>query len=169
LVVPADAAAFSIAARLKGTPTTDFGAPDAAAPGDREPLQAASLRRAQAILKACWRAFDEAARVAAGHKLTVGPRGGGRDLDAIVRHILEAEAAYLGRLGSSFGLDEHAELQSEQRRLRAGVLAGLAAAARGEIPARGPRGGQRWRPRYFVRRVAWHLLDHAWEIEDRSK
>jgi hypothetical protein len=24
-----------------------------------------------------------------------------------------------------------------------------------------------WPPRYFVRRVAWHVLDHAWEIEDR--
>ena len=58
---------------------------------------------------------------------------------------------------------------SEQRRLRDAVLAGLAAAARSEIPARGPRGGLRWRPRYFVRRVAWHLLDHAWEIEDRSR
>jgi hypothetical protein len=22
-------------------------------------------------------------------------------------------------------------------------------------------------PRYFVRRTAWHALDHAWEIEDR--
>jgi hypothetical protein len=89
-------------------------------------------------------------------------------LDTIVRHILEAEAAYLGRLGSSFRLNEHAELKSERRRLRAAVLAALAAAACGEIPARGPRGGLRWRPRYFVRRVAWHLLDHAWEIEDRS-
>ena len=22
-------------------------------------------------------------------------------------------------------------------------------------------------PRYFVRRLAWHVLDHVWEIEDR--
>jgi hypothetical protein len=25
----------------------------------------------------------------------------------------------------------------------------------------------RWPPRYVVRRAAWHVLDHAWEIEDR--
>jgi hypothetical protein len=25
-----------------------------------------------------------------------------------------------------------------------------------------------WSPRYAVRRTAWHPLDHAWEIEDRS-
>ena len=23
------------------------------------------------------------------------------------------------------------------------------------------------RTRYFARRVAWHVVDHAWEIEDR--
>ncbi len=165
---PRESTEFSIVERLKGTTTTNFGAPDASPASDRASLDAAGLRRAQAILKACWRAFDEAARLGAGHKLTQGPRGGGRDLNAIVRHILEAEAAYLGRLGSSFRLDEHAESKSEQRRLRDAVLAGLEAAARGEIPALGPRGGLRWRPRYFVRRVAWHLLDHAWEIEDRS-
>jgi hypothetical protein len=51
--------------------------------------------------------------------------------------------------------------------VRQAVLDGLAAAAEGQIPAVGPRGNARWTPRYFVRRVAWHVLDHAWEIEDR--
>ncbi|OGO46604.1 MAG: hypothetical protein A2Z30_07410 [Chloroflexi bacterium RBG_16_64_43] len=166
---PQGMAEFSVVEWLKGTTTTDFGAPDASPASDRDPLRAEDVRRAQVILNACWLAFDKAARFAAGRELTRGPRGGGRDLDAIVRHILEAEAAYLGRLGSSFRFNEHAELQSELRRMRAAALAGLAAAACGGIPARGPRGGLRWRPRFFVRRVAWHLLDHAWEIEDRSK
>ena len=31
-----------------------------------------------------------------------------------------------------------------------------------------PSGGTLWTPRYFVRRTAWHTLNHAWEIEDRS-
>ena len=26
-----------------------------------------------------------------------------------------------------------------------------------------------WGQRYAVRRSAWHALDHAWEIEDRSE
>jgi hypothetical protein len=43
----------------------------------------------------------------------------------------------------------------------------LAVAASGEMPETGPRGGALWKPRYFVRRSAWHILDHAWEIEDR--
>ena len=31
-----------------------------------------------------------------------------------------------------------------------------------------PIAGKKWPPRYAARRVAWHALDHAWEIEDRS-
>ena len=26
-----------------------------------------------------------------------------------------------------------------------------------------------WPPRYAARRIAWHALDHAWEIEDKSE
>ena len=47
------------------------------------------------------------------------------------------------------------------------VLGALAAGAAGELPSRGPRGGNLWVPRYLARRAAWHMLDHAWEIEDR--
>ena len=36
-----------------------------------------------------------------------------------------------------------------------------------EWPGRSRSGGARWTPRYFVRRAAWHVLDHAWELEDR--
>jgi hypothetical protein len=46
----------------------------------------------------------------------------------------------------------------------------LAAIAGGETPEPGPRRKRPfWQPRYFVRRSAWHALDHAWEIEDRSR
>lgn len=41
------------------------------------------------------------------------------------------------------------------------------AEAAGRSLRKGPRGGQRWLPRYFIRRLAWHELDHAWEIENR--
>ena len=26
----------------------------------------------------------------------------------------------------------------------------------------------KWTARYFLRRAAWHVLDHVWEIEDKS-
>jgi hypothetical protein len=32
-----------------------------------------------------------------------------------------------------------------------------------------PIAGRRWPPRYAARRIAWHALDHTWEIEDRTE
>jgi hypothetical protein len=51
--------------------------------------------------------------------------------------------------------------------IRQAILDALEAAKKGVLPARGPRGGIIWPPRYFIRRAAWHILDHAWEIDDR--
>jgi len=82
-------------------------------------------------------------------------------------HVLQADAAYLGRIGVKFKTSAQANLVDELKRSREAMLDGLAALQRGEVTAKGPRGGTRWSTAYFVRRVAWHVLDHAWEIEDR--
>jgi hypothetical protein len=164
---PAGVSAFAVVERLEGNTTTDFGAPDVAPSDDTRPVDAAELQRFQKLLQASWQAFDEAVRAAAGKQLRTGPRGGGRDPEGIARHVLGAEAGYLARLAWKHKLDEAADLSAEFSRARQAVLSALAAAARGETPTRGPRGGVIWTPRYFVRRAAWHVLDHAWEIEDR--
>ena len=78
-----------------------------------------------------------------------------------------AEASYLSSLGGKLSLAEDAPLDEKLRLTQQAVLKALPPAARGEFPARGPRGGLRWSPRYFVRRAAWHVLDHVWELEDR--
>ncbi len=164
---PADASAFAVSERLEGNATTDFGAPGLAPSSDADPVDEVELRRFQALLKACWRAFDAAARAAIGKELRRGPRGGGRDLEGIVQHVVGGDAGYLARLGWKFKMGDGDEPDEELRRTRQAILKALAPAAHGELSARGPRGGVRWTPRYFVRRVAWHVLDHAWEIEDR--
>jgi hypothetical protein len=164
---PADVSACAVVERLAGNATTDFGAPDIAPSGDTRPVAAAELRRFQALLQACWRAFDAAARAATGKELRKGPRGGGRELEGVVQHVLGADAGYLTRLAWKVEKGEAASLADELARTRQAILDALAAAARGQVPERGPRGGVRWTPRYFVRRVAWHVLDHVWEIEDR--
>jgi hypothetical protein len=164
---PDDVAAFNVTERLEGTASTDFGVPDVGPSNDKEPVEEAELRRFQSLLKACWRAFDEAVKEATGKELRKGPRGGGRELDGVIEHVMGADASYLSSLGWKVEPSEGADTDIELDRTRQAILEGLAASARGEIAAKGPRGGVRWTPRYFVRRVAWHALDHVWEIEDR--
>ena len=165
--VPKNLSAFNVIQRIKGDATTDFGAPSLAPSADAEPVNDKELQRFQAILKACWRFFDARTKSARGKELHKGPRGGGRELHGIVEHVLGSDVGYLGGLGSKVKLDESAKSREELKRVRKSILEALAASAHGEIAERGPRGGIRWKPRYFVRRVAWHILDHAWEIEDR--
>jgi len=135
---------------------------------DAQPLDDAEIQRFQALLQTCWRAFDAAVESAKGVELRKGPRGGGRNLEGIVQHLLGSDTGYLAQLGWKFKKDAENDLDEELRRTRQAMLKALESAARGEIPERGPRGGVRWTPRYFVRRSAWHVVDHVWEIEDRS-
>jgi hypothetical protein len=135
--------------------------PGAVAAADSRPLTAAEAGRQAALVEAAWAVFAEVA-AGAPAELRKGPRGGGRDRDKIVAHVVEAEASYARKLGIKMklpaggGLDAAAEL-------RAAVLAVLRQASDGSPVV--PRG---WPPRYAARRFAWHVLDHAWEIEDRS-
>ncbi len=81
-------------------------------------------------------------------------------------HVVGAEASYARMIGADTkGLDEDAGARDEERAV---VREALERAVTDGIPAEGPRGGKRWSAPYFVRRAAWHVLDHAWEIEDRS-
>ena len=81
--------------------------------------------------------------------------------------MLDADKGYLGRLAWKLPKEGSPDQEAEAGRVRRAMFDALEAGLRGEIPERGPRGGKMWTPRYFVRRVAWHMLDHAWEIEDR--
>jgi hypothetical protein len=162
-------AAFTVVERVPGNATTDFGAPAIALASDTRPVDPAELARWQSVLRACWSAFDAAVAAAAGKTLRKGPRGGGREVAQITQHVRDSESAYLSSLGGTFKPGAGTELDEAYAQLRVAILASLAAATRGEVPALGPRGKVRWAPRYFVRRLAWHCLDHAWEIEDRAE
>ncbi len=164
---PAAPADLEVTERLKGDAGTDFGAPGKIPARDDGAVTEREIERLTTLLQACWGAFDAAAASAADAVLKKGPRGGGRELAAIVSHVFEAEKSYLRMVGGRFEGAETGDPRSEMADLRRAVVDTLSRRARGEpLPPR--RSGSYWPPRYFVRRSAWHTLDHAWEIEDRA-
>jgi hypothetical protein len=159
---------LNVVERLKGDATTDFGAPGIAPSADEEPVGTRHLTRSCTVLEACWAALDRAADAAGGVELKKGPRGGGRELPAILEHVVGAEAAYLGKLATPRPKTDGTDARADLATIHAAVIDGLTRAVTEGMPDAGPRGGVLWTPRYFVRRAAWHVLDHAWELEDRT-
>ena len=159
---PATVRGVSVVERLDGGASTEFGIPSLPAAGEDEPIDARELHRLVGLLRAAWAEFDAVAEKAHGVSLRLGPRGGGRQVPKIMEHVREAEGAYVAQLGSkvagSASMDE----------LRDAFIDALSARAAGDEPPNPNKVRKRWPPRYAVRRSAWHALDHAWEIEDRS-
>lgn len=162
---PSQLEQLRVVERLAGNATTDFGVPGAIPSADRERAGAGDGARLEKLLRAGWRALEAARKRAAGKPLRKGPRGGGRDLDAIVRHVVEAERGYLSALGWKTAPPGKSADPVDD--IRNAVIEGLRASLGGEIPETGPRGGKRWPAPYFARRLAWHAIAHAWEIERR--
>ena len=161
LAFPTGAPEFKVVERVKGNATTDFGAPGMPASKDLDPLNAKEAERICDLLAAAWKVFDGVVARAPA-ELRKGPRGGGRDRDKIADHVLDAESAYTPKLGL--------KLKPPRRDDAAGVRAWRKTILDTISGSAGkPQSGEkRWPPRYVARRMAWHLLDHAWEIEDRS-
>ncbi len=170
LGAPLDSSAFVIVERLPGgTGTgTDFGVPSLAPAADGRPIGELELERLSRLLEAGWATFDAATKAAAGVELRRGPRGGGRQVEAIVAHVFEAEINYLAALGGAHRRPAGAEVAAEMALVRQQVLEILRARVDGGPLPETRRTSPLWLPRYFVRRSAWHAFDHAWEIEDRS-
>ena len=148
--------------RYVGTGSTDFWGISFAPSGlDRAPMTDADFERRITLLQAAWAEFDAvAARVSA--ELRPGPRGGGRDRDRIVRHVLANE-------GGDFA--KRVKAPSELADLL--TPAGLAAHRRRFVEAmRDWRAEDRplgkWTVPYLLRHTAYHVLDHTWEMEDRD-
>jgi hypothetical protein len=163
-----DPSELRVVERLTGNASTDFGIPSLPAGTDDRPIDEAELARVLAILDGAWDAYEQARRAARGVELRTGPRGGGRDLPRMLDHVLGAEEAYVGQLGAR-PPTRAAAAAAAVKTLRARGRDVLTALVRGD-DIEDPRNTKSpWLPRYYVRRSAWHLLDHAWEIEDRAE
>jgi hypothetical protein len=140
----------------------DFGALAEAPAQDREPLSPAAARRLVAIVEASWAILDGVV-AGAPERLRKGPRGGGRDRDAIFAHVVAAEASYARKVGVRHPEPGPGDADAIMA-MRADLMKALRAGNAGE-----PLVANGWLPRYAARRIAWHVLDHAWEIEDKSE
>jgi hypothetical protein len=164
---PTETGQLIIVGRYAGNATTDFGSPAIIPDADRQLFDQQVFAHSRTILQACWDAFDRAIQAAAGIELRKGPRGGGRDLDKIIQHITEADQAYLKRIAWKQKIGNGLDIANQLIRTRQAILDALQTVVTEPLPDHGPRGGVIWPARYFVRRTAWHVLDHTWEIEDR--
>ena len=153
---------FDIVERLDGIGMTDYyGLSGRPAGPEHDRMTDAECERKIALLRASWRTFDDfAARVSA--ELRKGPRGGGREREEIIAHVNGAE---IYEFAPKVGVKVPLETREDAEALGAYRIAFVDAIrehhARGE-PARS------WALQFLIRRCAWHMLDHAWELEDRD-
>lgn len=146
-----------------GTGSTDFWAISfSPSSTERDPFGDDDLERALRLLQATWSYFDDvAARVSV--EMRKGPRGGGRDRDRIIRHTIRTESEdFAKRVGLRIP-DEAALTPDGLRRHRDEYVAAMRAYNAGE--------GKRmrsWTLPFLIRHSAFHVMDHAWEMEDKD-
>jgi hypothetical protein len=141
---------------------TDFGVPSVVTDLDRRRVTRDEAERLASLVEAAW---AELAAIAERTPATLrkGPRGGGRDRDKMLEHVIDADHAYAREVGvksPAGSLADRAAVEAE----RAAVLEVLRQPSDGS-----PLADRRWTQRYAARRIAWHALDHAWEMEDRTE
>ena len=155
--VPGD---LVVVERVPGDANTAWGVPSVQASTETRPIDAVTAQRNVALLRASWDLLEEVV-AAEPSELRKGPRGGGRDRDEIWRHVIEAERAYARKIGvrhQPFAVNDKSAL----RAMREEIAAVLSIPSNGEPLVSGG-----WNASYAVRRMAWHVVDHLWEIEDR--
>ena len=161
---------FDAAGRLEivedkvGTGSTDFwGISFSPSAAEQGPMTEAELERGITLLRACWAFFDGvAARVSA--EMRKGPRGGGRDRDRIIRHTIRTESEDFAKQVGLRIPDEGALAPEALRRYREDYLAAMRAYNAGEVAKR----MRSWTLPFLIRHSAFHMLDHAWEMEDKD-
>ena len=147
-----------------GKGSTDFwGISFAPSSFEMAPMPDDELERKLALLEAAWRFFDGvAARVSP--ELERGPRGGGRNRDEIVRHVVGNEQYDLARRVGVPTPPDVLVTQGDLRSHRDDFLSAMRDYnAEGKLVR-----GQNWTIPLLLRHTAFHALDHAWEMEDKD-
>jgi hypothetical protein len=152
---------FKIVEEVPGRGMTDFwGISFAPSTGEQGQMSEEECERKLAILRVCWKYFDRvAARVSA--ELKKGPRGGGRDRDQIIRHIFANERDWAKMLALDLAEDAMLTAKGRAKHRNSYVRAIRQYNAAG-------KSARSWRLQFLLRHTAYHVMDHAWEMEDND-
>jgi hypothetical protein len=159
---PVESDTFEVIEQSDGGGGTEFGIPSQVTDADRRRTTAKEADRLRRLVAAAWTVFDRVAATAPA-ELRKGPRGGGRDRDKMIGHVIEADGAYAREIGLRLKAPDPAKRATVEA-MRAAVLDAIGAPSDGS-----PLADRKWTARYAASRIAWHALDHAWEMEDRSE
>ena len=152
---------LEVVERVDGGGGTAFGVPTVVTDLDRRPVTKAEAQRLAGLVEAAWVVFDRVV-AAAPAELRKGPRGGGRDRDKMVAHVVESDVGYARQLGLPIPYADPMDAAAAHAQ-RASTLKLLGQQSDGT-----PLAGKSWTLRYAAHRIAWHALDHAWEMQDRA-
>jgi len=155
-------ASIDVVEQYEGTGSTDFwGISFAFSSIDGQQMPREVLDRQVTLMQACWTFFDEVrGRVSA--EMKKGPRGGGRDRDRIVRHVLGTEQDWAKKVGVRTPEDAVVTDEAGLKTYRDTYCAAIRT-----FQAEG-RMARNWPLRYLIRHTAYHTMDHAWEMEDKD-
>ncbi len=147
-----------------GTGSTDFwGISFSPSSTELDPMDDAQLEREITLLRACWAYFDDvAARVSP--EMRKGPRGGGRERDEIIRHVIRVESLDFAKKVGVQMADGPTLTGEVLLQYREDYVTGMRAYNTGEIARR----MRSWTLPFLLRHSAFHTLDHAWEMEDKD-
>ena len=153
---------IEVVERVPGSSSTDFwGVAHMPSQIEREVLSPTELERRLDLLQACWAYFDDvAARVSP--ELSPGSRGGGRSRDEIIRHTYATEPDQFSRKVEVRTQIDVVLTRDGLAAHRQQYLDAIRAYNADGKPAR------TWPIQFLVRRTAHHVMDHAWEMEDRE-
>ena len=144
-----------------GNGSTDFwGISFAFSSLDRQEVTLAELSRELSLMQASW-AFFDGVRGRVSAEMQRGARGGGRDRDRIVSHVIHTEQEFAKKLGIPRA--EDAALSNEALQAHRNAYCAAIRAYHAQS-----RTARTWPLRYLIRHTAYHTLDHAWEMEDKD-
>jgi hypothetical protein len=141
-----DISMFQVAERLAGSASADHGAPGLVPACDALPVDAPTAQRSATLLTAAWAVFYQVS--------------GGQSTSRLVDHVIDADVASARKLGI--------RRRRPSSRDTAGIVSlreGITAVV-GKPSDGSPAITRGWTTRYAARQIAWHVIDHIWQIED---